>query len=44
MSDGKGMKDLIVLGRIILKWILMKEGRRSWIGFLWLKQNLGGIL
>jgi hypothetical protein len=28
-------------GKIILKWILGKQGRRVWIGYIWLS---GGLL
>jgi hypothetical protein len=31
-------------GRIILKWILKKQGARLWIGFNWLRTRTGGGL
>jgi hypothetical protein len=32
--------DLIVDGRIILKWVLRKEDVRVWTDFLWLRIRL----
>jgi hypothetical protein len=29
-------EDKCVDGKIILKWILMKQGGRMWIGLMWL--------
>jgi hypothetical protein len=35
-------KDLHADGRIILQWILGKEGWKVWIGFIWLRIGTGG--
>jgi hypothetical protein len=38
------LEDLEVDERIILKWVERKEGRREWIGLIWLKRETrGGI-
>jgi hypothetical protein len=37
-------KDLGVGGRIILGWILGKQGRRLWTGFIWLRIQTSGEL
>jgi hypothetical protein len=35
-------EDLAIKGRIILKWILGKQGWRVLIGFIWLRIGTGG--
>jgi hypothetical protein len=35
-------RDLVGDGRIILKWILEKKGKRVWNGFIWLRTGTGG--
>jgi hypothetical protein len=35
----KYLTDLEVNGRIILQWILRKEGMRMWNGFIWLRNG-----
>jgi hypothetical protein len=44
--EGKDQSEnLGIDGRIILKWILGKEGWRVWIGFMWLRiGTVGGLL
>jgi hypothetical protein len=37
-------EDLVLDGRIILKWILGKKGWRMWIGFIWLRTWIDGRL
>jgi hypothetical protein len=35
------LKDLGVVGRIILKWILTKYGgRRMWVGLIWIRVGM----
>jgi hypothetical protein len=33
-----------VVGRIILKWILIKLVGRTWTGFLWIRTEMSGGL
>jgi hypothetical protein len=38
-------EDLDVDGRVVLKWILKKQGRKVRTGFIWLRIGInGGIL
>jgi hypothetical protein len=41
---GRDSEDLIIDGRIILEWILRKEGGRIWTGFIWLWIGTNGGL
>jgi hypothetical protein len=38
----KPLEDLVVDGRIILKWILGKQGSRVWIRLIWLRIGASG--
>jgi hypothetical protein len=33
--EGTDSEDPVIDGRIILKWILRKQGRRAWTGLIW---------
>jgi hypothetical protein len=35
-------EDQDINGRILLKWILGKQGLGMWIGFIWLRIGMGG--
>jgi hypothetical protein len=37
LKGGGHLEDLVVDGKIILEWILRKQGREVWIGFIWLR-------
>jgi hypothetical protein len=32
-----GFQDLVIDGRIILKWIKKKQGERVWTGLIWIR-------
>jgi len=44
LKGGGHLEDLVVDGKIILEWILRKQGREVWIGFIWLKIGTSGGL
>jgi hypothetical protein len=37
-------RDLVISGRVILKWFLKKYGVRMWTGFIWLRIRSSGRL
>ena len=45
-EDMKGRDQKLNLGidgRIVMKWILKKEDRRMWAGFIWLMTGTHGV-
>jgi hypothetical protein len=44
-EEKRPMEDLGVYSKIILEWILGKQGGKVWIGFMWLSiETSGGLL
>jgi hypothetical protein len=37
----KSSEDLVIDGRIILKWFVRRYGGRVWTGFIWLRIGAG---
>jgi len=38
------LEDLVIDGRMILEWILGKQGWKVWTGFIWLRMGTSGGL
>jgi hypothetical protein len=44
VKEGNKLEDLGVDGKIILEWILEKQGGKVWIGCIWLRIGTSGGL
>jgi hypothetical protein len=45
LNETYRFKEVGVNGRIILKWVLRKQDRRAWTGFIWIRIGIiGGLL
>jgi hypothetical protein len=44
LKESDNFEDVDVDGRIILEWILGKQGKKVWTGFIWLRIGTSGAL